>query len=33
MRRVRHCHKLPQESVDAPSLKVFEARLDGLWAT
>jgi len=26
---VRHWHRLPKEAVDAPSLKVFEARLDG----
>ena len=26
---VRHWHRLPREAVDAPSLKVFSARLDG----
>ena len=25
----RHWHRLPREAVDAPSLKVFKARLDG----
>jgi len=29
MRVVKHWHKLPREAVDAPSLKVFKARLDG----
>ncbi|KAK4815205.1 hypothetical protein QYF61_021824 [Mycteria americana] len=29
MRVVRHWHRLPREAVDAPSLEVFEARLDG----
>jgi len=29
MRVVRHCHRLPREAVDAPSLEVFKARLDG----
>ncbi|KFO79536.1 hypothetical protein N303_09383, partial [Cuculus canorus] len=29
MRVVRHWHMLPRESVDAPSLEVFEDRLDG----
>ena len=25
----RHWHRLPREAVDAPSLEVFQARLDG----
>jgi len=25
----RHCHKLPREAVDTPSLEVFKIRLDG----
>jgi len=29
---VRHWHRLPRESVDAPSLAVFRARLDGALA-
>ena len=29
MRVVRHWTRLPREAVDAPSLEVFEARLDG----
>ena len=28
-RVVRHWHRLPREAVNAPSLEVFEARLDG----
>ncbi|KFM06590.1 hypothetical protein AS27_02734, partial [Aptenodytes forsteri] len=29
MRVVRHWSRLPREAVDAPSLEVFQARLDG----
>ena len=29
MRVVRCWHRLPREAVDAPSLEVFKARLDG----
>ena len=28
-RVVTHCHRLPREAVDSPSLGVFKARLDG----
>ncbi|KFZ67468.1 hypothetical protein N338_03255, partial [Podiceps cristatus] len=28
-RVVMHWHRLPREAVDAPSLEVFKARLDG----
>jgi len=29
MRVVKHWNRLPKEAVDAPSLEVFKARLDG----
>ncbi|KFR11075.1 hypothetical protein N306_02481, partial [Opisthocomus hoazin] len=29
MRVVRHWHRCPREAVDAPSLEVLKARLDG----
>jgi len=29
MRVVRHWHRFPREAVDAPSLAMFKARLDG----
>ncbi|KFP56606.1 hypothetical protein N323_03010, partial [Cathartes aura] len=29
MRMVRHWNRLPREAMDAPSLEVFKARLDG----
>jgi len=29
MRVVKHWHRLPREAVDAPSVAVFKARLDG----
>ncbi|KFQ91447.1 hypothetical protein Y956_15125, partial [Nipponia nippon] len=30
MRVVRYWNKLPREAMDAPSLEVFKARLDGI---
>ncbi|KFU84484.1 hypothetical protein M959_03733, partial [Chaetura pelagica] len=30
VRVVRHWHRFPREAVDAPSLEVFKARLDGV---
>ncbi|KFP02486.1 hypothetical protein N300_06678, partial [Calypte anna] len=32
LRVVRHWHRLSKEAVDAASLKVFKARLDGAWS-
>ncbi|KFO75548.1 hypothetical protein N303_13773, partial [Cuculus canorus] len=29
IRVVRHCNRLPREAVDAPSLEMFKARVDG----
>ena len=29
MRVLRHWHRLPRDTVDAPSLEVFKVRLDG----
>ncbi|KFQ54954.1 hypothetical protein N333_12664, partial [Nestor notabilis] len=31
-RMVRHWHRLLRETVAAPSLAVFKARLDGTWS-
>ena len=28
VRVVRHCHRLPRDVVDAPSLELFKVRLD-----
>ena len=33
MRAVKHCHRLPREVVDAPSLETFKVRLDGALST
>jgi len=33
MRVVKHWPRLPREAVDAPSLKLFRARLDGALST
>jgi len=30
MRVVRHWNRLPREAVDAPSMELFKARLDGV---
>ena len=32
MRVVRHRNRLPREAVDAPSLRVSKASLDGAWS-
>jgi len=33
MRVVKHWNRLPREAVDAPSLELFKARLDGALST
>jgi len=33
LRVVRHWHRLPKDAVDAPSVEVFKARLDGALST
>lgn len=32
MRMVKHWHRLLKMVVDAPSLEVFEAKVDGAWS-
>ena len=33
LKMVRHWHRLPREAVDAPSLEVFKARMDGAFSS